>query len=203
MPHFNNELCEIQFTVGIVFLSILITVIGLLLYRKISEKSFIFHKFLIFILAIIISISSFYVIGNFNFKFYDRYGNEYSTAEEVPVYDKNGIKYKLSYGDPLNQEYVGENGNVYSADNVFLTQGGYVEFRNTDELTFVHNDLYFAEKNYYIDDEGEKYFMLTYPRWDYKGKLWLGFDKDFYSFDKQTQDRYCERNNIKTFEVNS
>lgn len=196
---FNNELCEIKFIINVVVLSILIIIIGLLLYRKFYKKSLLFHKLAICVLAFIISCSCLYFIGNYNFKFYDRYGNEYSTAEEVPIYDKYGRKYVYRFVDPLKQEYIGEDGTVYSANNAFLTIGGYVEFVDLNELTFIHNELYISEKNYYVDENGEKYFILTYPRWDHKGKLWLGFDKDFFSFDKETQDNYCQNNNIRSF----
>lgn len=199
MLNFNNELCEFKIIIGGFILSILLIIIGLLLYKKIYKKPLLFHKLIICILSIIVSCSCFYFIGDSNFKFYDRYGNEYLTAEEVPIYDKYGTKYVYRFIDPLNQEYVGEDGTIYSADNAFLTTGGYVEFIDVDELTFIHNELYISEKNYYVGENGEKYFMLTYPRWDHKGNLWLGFDKDFYSFDKATQDEYCLENNITTF----
>lgn len=169
--------------------------------RKLKKEIYILKILFVWIISILLIFGYCKFINNSFFEFYDRYGNLYSDATEIPLYDENGVSYTMNYIDLLNQEYVGSNGNIYSAKDVFLTEGGFIVYKNAEDLEYVDESILMGkgQKDYYVDDLGNKYYIIGYPRWDYNGKLWLGYDKDLYSFDKKSQDEYCQKNNINVF----
>lgn len=215
---FNNEFYRNIFIISELFIPTIITLLYFLITKRKHNRTiteikknkrklkkvktiYILKIFFVLFASVLLIFGYCKFINNDFFEFYDRYGNSYSDATEIPLYDENGISYKLNYIDPLNQEYVGSNGNVYPAKDVFLTEGGFIVYKNAEDLEYVDYSILMGkgQKDYYVDDLGNKYYIIGYPRWDGKGKLWLNFDKDSYSFDKNTQDSYCQINGVTVF----
>lgn len=213
---FNNELYRNIFIIAEIFIPAVITLLYFLIIkkkynkavidinenqRKFKKEIYILKILFVLIISILLIFGYCKFINHNFFEFYDRYGNLYSDATEIPLYDENGVSYTMNYLDPLNQEYVGSNGNVYSAKDVFLTEGGFIVNKNAENLEYVDYSVLMdeEEKDYYVDDLGNKYYLVGYPRWDSNGKLWLGYDKDLYSFDIEIQNAYCQKNNVTAF----
>lgn len=213
---FNNELYRNIFIIAEIFIPAVITLLYFLIIkrkynkavidinenqRKFKKEIYILKILFVLIISILLIFGYCKFINHNFFEFYDRYGNLYSDATEIPLYDENGVSYTMNYIDPLNQEYVGSNVNVYSAKDVFLTEGGFIVNKNAENLEYVDYSVLMdeEEKDYYVDDLGNKYHLVGYPRWDSNGKLWLGYDKDLYSFDIEIQNVYCQKNNVTAF----
>lgn len=117
--------------------------------------------------------------------YYDKNTNEYSDADSVLLYDRQGNNYvRVAVQTPENKNkveifFVGTNEEKYPIDNCFVDEDGYFVY---DEESSVPKDIitrikYIFGGSYYdypyTDTEGEKLYYAKSASYDKKGELIL------------------------------
>lgn len=196
-------------------LSILTTIIVHFVTRKIfahkisrsNKKTCKKYKTVKVILLVFVYISVFIVTrnailhidSNYNQK-YDILGNKYSVSSEVVLYDENGNKYyPKSNNNSWEMFYTDENGNVYNANDIFLTKGGYIIHPDKDKVEY-SSGVYDA-----VRVENEYYYIIIRPYWNEKGDLivdYSGISPEYnVIITKDEQLDYQKEKNVKLYDM--
>lgn len=121
-------------------------------------------------------------------RYYDMYGTEYETAEEVPVYDEAGNVYKIAESENgFNYyTYFDQNGNEYDIEKCYISQDGYFYYDAEDKLQDT-DELYYYDKHFY-DENGNIYAHIDdCAFFDKNGRICIVYrgNKIRYAFDKE------------------
>lgn len=99
-------------------------------------------------------------------RYYDRNQIEYSSLEEVPLFDKENNMYHIDNSSFfIVGSYYDDNGTEYDYDNSYISEDGYFYYDESKSLK--END-----DGYFYDADGRKYALIDdWIYWDKDGKI--------------------------------
>jgi hypothetical protein len=130
-------------------------------------------KIVTLVICLVAFISSFAVTMNpyFNIKYYDKYGNSFSSVSEVVYYTEDNWQYVYNEEEmTFSCVKAADTGNykkTYDADYVYIDENGYLFF--SDSILDCVNKQDFCWYDYLTD---EYYMDAIFARWDSNGNLY-------------------------------